>query len=60
MNEENEVVERDDIVCACGSRRVRTAVQHRRRPGEIPTVFAQCIICGRHWHFAADAPEPLE
>lgn len=46
-----DVVERDDITCECGSRRVRAVPVQVRRADEPPTVFAQCVACKRKWRF---------
>jgi len=48
-----EVVERDDIQCRCGSRKIQTAVVQTRGGDEPATVFARCVACNARWKFSA-------
>ena len=53
IRNEPEVSERDDIQCACGSRRVRTVPVQIRRADEPPHIFAQCVACKIRWVFSS-------
>lgn len=53
IKNEPEVVERDDIQCACGSKRVRAVPVQIRRADEPPTIFAQCVKCKLRWNFSS-------
>jgi len=52
--DEPETIERDDIQCNCGSKRVQTRGPIQTRGGDEPgTIFARCVTCRRQWRFSA-------
>jgi DNA-directed RNA polymerase subunit M/transcription elongation factor TFIIS len=44
-----EVVEREDIQCQCGSRKIQTTTKQLRSADEPPTVFYRCVECNKNW-----------
>lgn len=53
IKNEPEVVEREDIQCSCGSRKVKTTQKQTRSADEPATVRAMCVTCKKSWQFSA-------
>lgn len=51
---EPEVIERNDIQCECGARRIQVSPPIQMRSADEPaTYFARCVACKRKWKFSA-------
>lgn len=51
---EPEVIERNDIQCRCGSRRIQVSAPIQTRSADEPaTYFARCVECKKKWKFSA-------
>lgn len=49
IKNEPEVLERTDMVCECGSKKILTTTKQIRRADEPASVLAQCVSCKRRW-----------
>ncbi len=49
IKNEPTVLERTDMVCECGSKKILTTTKQIRRAYEPATLLAQCVTCKRRW-----------
>jgi len=48
-----EVIEKEDVQCQCGSRKIQMATKQLRRADEPPTLFYRCVTCNKRWQTSA-------